>query len=52
MSADVGEAWRSLSYAAHHHAYELSPTLTELVAWRIHVERLIGELTTASPGVD
>lgn len=52
MAADVGGAWRSLSHAAHHHAYELSPTMTELVAWRGHVERLIGELTTGSSGVD
>jgi hypothetical protein len=48
MAADVGEAWRCLSHAAHHHAYELSPTMTELVAWRTHVERLISELGTAT----
>lgn len=52
VAIDVGEAWRSLSHAAHHHAYELSPTIEELAAWKAHVERLIIQLVAGTPRVD
>lgn len=49
LAASVGEAWRFLSRAAHHHAYDLSPTVTELRTWHRRVARLIGQLAPQGP---
>lgn len=34
------EAWLGLAGAAHHHAYELAPTVSELRGWHTAVSRL------------
>lgn len=40
----VSYAWSGLSRASHQHAYELSPTSSELVAWVEIVEQLVAHV--------
>jgi hypothetical protein len=48
VDADIGhrgtELWHTLSRAAHHHAYELSPTGTELRSWHRAVRDVVHDL--------
>lgn len=48
VDADLGrrgtELWHVLSRAAHHHAYELAPTATELRGWHADVGGVVGGL--------
>lgn len=48
VDADLGrrgtELWHALSRAAHHHAYELAPTATELREWHRDVRVVVGGL--------
>ncbi len=48
VDADLGrrgtELWHVLSRAAHHHAYELAPTATELREWHGEVGGVVGGL--------
>jgi hypothetical protein len=48
VDAEVGhrcsELWHTLSTAAHHHAYELAPTASELRAWHSEVTELVHRL--------
>lgn len=38
------ESWLGLSRAAHHHAYELAPTASELRDWHSSVSKLVAAL--------
>jgi hypothetical protein len=42
------ELWHTLSRAAHHHAYELSPTGAELRSWHDEVRSLADDLNRAA----
>lgn len=44
VAADMAELWYTLSRAAHHHDYELSPTVSELRSWHGEASRLIAEI--------
>jgi len=47
----VSYAWAGLSRASHQHAYELSPTSSELVAWIEVVEQLVAHVQSeTAPG--
>ena len=50
VDADLGRQatalWHQLSRAAHHHAYELAPTATELREWHSAITGLTSRLTT------
>lgn len=52
VNADVGRRcsylWHTLSNAAHHHAYELAPTATELRSWHAEATTLIASRETWS----
>lgn len=39
LASQVAYAWNALSHACHHHAYELSPTASELRGWIEVAER-------------
>jgi len=43
------EAWLGLAGAAHHHAYELAPTATELRTWHREVTKLVSLLAADWP---
>ncbi|RJO80076.1 hypothetical protein D5S18_01650 [Nocardia panacis] len=43
-AAQVATIWSALSRAAHHHDYELAPSVTELRRWREQTARLAGDL--------
>lgn len=49
VDSDLGfratELWHTLSRAAHHHAYELAPTGTELRSWHSDVTELVVTLS-------
>lgn len=42
------ELWHQLSRAAHHHAYELAPTATELREWHTGVGLVVEDLGTSA----
>lgn len=46
----VSELWHILSRVAHHHAYELTPTSIEILAWRSDVERAVTALEVRTAG--
>jgi hypothetical protein len=41
----VTELWDALSWAAHHHPYELAPTSQEIRGWLAEARLLVAELT-------
>lgn len=41
LAEHVYYAWTGLSRACHQHAYELSPTFSELIGWLATVEQLV-----------
>ena len=41
LARQVSYAWSALSWACHHHPYELPPTSSELLGWLGTVERLV-----------
>lgn len=43
------ESWLGLSRAAHHHAYELGPTVAELHGWHSSVSKLVEALSAVTP---
>ncbi|MFI9509369.1 hypothetical protein [Nocardia sp. NPDC052566] len=43
-AAQVATVWAALSRAAHHHDYELAPSVTELRRWREQTARIATEL--------
>lgn len=45
-AARVAALWTALSHAAHHHDYELAPSVTELRRWREETARVAAELPT------
>jgi hypothetical protein len=47
-AALAAEAWYGLARATHHHAYDLSPTATELRRWHDLVRAVVTELTAAN----
>ena len=49
LAERVSYAWAGLSRACHQHAYELSPTSPELIAWIDVVERLVARVAAATP---
>ena len=46
MAWRVGELWHALSRVSHHHAYELTPTLSEIERWQRDVETCVAALDT------
>ena len=49
LAERVSYAWADLSRACHQHAYELSPTSPELIAWIDVVEQLVARVAVATP---
>lgn len=43
-AAQVATVWAALSRAAHHHDYELAPSVTELRRWREQTARIATDL--------
>ncbi|WP_280232679.1 hypothetical protein [Nocardia cyriacigeorgica] len=43
-AARIATLWSALSYATHHHDYELAPGATELRRWREETARIAAEL--------
>ncbi|MEV0245333.1 hypothetical protein AB0H76_01955 [Nocardia sp. NPDC050712] len=43
-AAQVATVWAALSRAAHHHDYELAPSVTELRRWREQTEAIAAVL--------
>lgn len=43
LARDLIQSWGALSHATHYHAYDLSPTATELGRWLEPVQRLIDQ---------
>jgi hypothetical protein len=56
VDAELGrqgtELWHALSRAAHHHAYELAPTASELREWHSTVTRLVAHLHAVGADTD
>lgn len=48
VAREAAGAWGALSRAAHHHAYELAPTATELRGWLESVRRVVAVLSHVS----
>ena len=48
VAEEAAHVYARLSWACHHHPYELAPTAIELRAWLEEVARLIGEARSAS----
>jgi hypothetical protein len=55
VDADVAEdtamLWHALCRAAHHHDYEIAPTVEELRGWHADTKRLSGSLLAARPNL-
>lgn len=53
VNADIGrryhQLWSELSRAAHHHAYELTPTAGELRAWHHEAVAVVAALRRMQP---
>ncbi|MGV9821060.1 hypothetical protein [Nocardia xishanensis] len=49
-SAQVAAVWAALSRAAHHHDYELAPSVTELRRWREQTAAIAGVLGRVGRG--
>ncbi|QIS05853.1 hypothetical protein F5X71_29280 [Nocardia brasiliensis] len=47
VAAQVGVLWAALSRAAHHHDYELAPSVTDLRRWREQTVALVADLAAA-----
>lgn len=47
VAQSVRALWHALSRVAHHHAYELAPTATELRTWQRETRRIATELAHA-----
>ncbi|KIA63091.1 hypothetical protein [Nocardia vulneris] len=47
VAARVGVLWAALSRAAHHHDYELAPSVTDLRRWREQTVALAADLAAA-----
>jgi hypothetical protein len=45
ITSRVTELWQTLSWAAHHHPYELAPSAREIQGWLDEARLLIAELT-------
>ncbi|WP_067848686.1 hypothetical protein [Nocardia lijiangensis] len=48
--AQVAAVWAALSRAAHHHDYELAPSVTELRRWREQTAAIAGVLARVGRG--
>ncbi|MEV0340017.1 hypothetical protein AB0H49_13380 [Nocardia sp. NPDC050713] len=48
--AQVAAVWAALSRAAHHHDYELAPSVTELRRWREQTAAIAGVLARVGDG--
>lgn len=46
VAAQVAALWAALSRAAHHHDYELAPSVTDLRRWREQTVAIAGALAT------
>lgn len=44
LAAQAAQAWYALCHAAHHHAYELGPTPSELDSWHAQVGAVLQKL--------
>jgi len=49
LVSGIRTAWGALSWACHHHPYELAPTAHELEGWFSPVDRLLRELKEQQP---
>ncbi|WNV83757.1 hypothetical protein [Umezawaea sp. Da 62-37] len=49
VAEDVARLWHALRRAAHHHDYEIAPTVDELRSWHADTARLAGELLAELP---
>lgn len=52
LARDTSEAWHSLCRMAHHHFYELPPTIGELSGWCARVGALLVRLNRPSTATD
>ena len=49
VAADTAQLWHVLRRAAHHHDYEIAPTVDELRGWHEDTRWLSGALLAAQP---
>jgi len=49
VAEDTAQLWHALCRAAHHHDYEIAPTVDELHGWHADTKRLCGSLVAARP---
>jgi hypothetical protein len=45
VTSRVTQLWDALSWAAHHHPYELAPSTQEIRGWLAEARLLVAELT-------